>query len=235
MQIIPVIDLKQGLVVHARQGLRDDYKPVQSQLCQSPQIFDVLNSFWSIYDFSIYYIADLDAITQQGDNSKLIAEVIQSYSDIVFWVDSGYPLYENAFRHVGNYLPVLGSESFREDTIDQIRNLQNRFLLSLDYSMSGRMGATSLFLDKTLWPEHIIIMTLARVGSNIGPDFDLLTNYRKQHPEKRIIAAGGIRHSADILALEKIGVNSALVATALHNGTLSKGDISFLQTKKYPG
>ncbi len=234
MHIIPVIDLKQGLVVHAKLGNRDNYQPIKSVLCQSPDIVSVINSFLKLFPFSIFYIADLDAITRQGNNGDLVGNVLKLFPETVFWIDSGYPLYDNGFRQYENYLPVLGSESFQDEQIAELSKFDRRFILSLDYSATGEMGAKSLFLKETFWPEHIIVMSLPRVGSNLGPDIGLLTAHRKKYPDKQIIAAGGVRNSDDLTALDHIGIRHALIASALHNGMLSAEEITNFQAKKYP-
>lgn len=234
MHIIPVLDLKQELVVHAKLGNRDSYRPIESVLCRSADIIQVIDSFLKLYPFSIFYIADLDAITHQGNNGSLIDSVLKHFPDTMFWIDSGYPLYDHRFRQYGNYLPVLGSESFQDRQVAEIKKLNHRFILSLDYSATGEMGAKSLFSEENLWPERIIVMSLPRVGSNLGPDNGLLTAYRKKHPDRQIIAAGGVRSSEDLKALDRIGINHALIASALHNGMLSAEEISHLQAKKYP-
>ena len=66
MKIIPVIDLKDGVVVHAQQGIRDLYQPINTALCQSSDIYQVIEAFLGVYDFDTFYIADLNAITHQG-------------------------------------------------------------------------------------------------------------------------------------------------------------------------
>jgi phosphoribosylformimino-5-aminoimidazole carboxamide ribotide isomerase len=235
MQIIPVIDLKNGLVVHAKQGNRDDYAALKSELCKSSDIFDVIDAFWTLYRFLIIYIADLNAITRQGNNADLLGEVLAAFPHISFWIDAGYPLCNKSFQELTNFLPVLGSESFQEDTISEIQLFKNNFILSLDYSATGKLGAKTLFSKQAFWPEQLIIMSLPRVGSNLGPDVDKLSAYRKHYPQQKIIAAGGIRDSQDLSALERIGIQQVLVATALHNGRISPDDIANLQAKKYPG
>ena len=72
MKIIPVIDLKDGVVVHAHQGMREQYQPIGSNLCQSSDIYRVIEAFLGVYDFDTIYIADLNAITHQGDHDRLI-------------------------------------------------------------------------------------------------------------------------------------------------------------------
>ena len=51
MRLIPVIDLKDGVVVHARRGQRDAYQP----LSPNANVFAVIESFLQWYDFKIIY------------------------------------------------------------------------------------------------------------------------------------------------------------------------------------
>jgi phosphoribosylformimino-5-aminoimidazole carboxamide ribotide isomerase len=231
MQIIPVIDLKNGIVVHAKLGNRDDYAPLKSEICNSSDIFDAINAFSSRFGVSIIYIADLNSITRLGDNASLLDDVLTAFPHLLFWVDSGYPLCDANLQKHKNFFPVLGSESFQDDNTAEIAQFGNRFILSLDYSATGEMGAKTLFSKQKLWPENIIIMSLPRVGSTLGPDFDSLSTYRKRYPQQKIIAAGGIRDNEDLIKLAHIGITKALVATALHNGKISPDDIARLQKK----
>lgn len=235
MKIIPVIDLKDGVVVHARQGNRENYQAINTELCKSPDIFRVIEAFLSIHEFDTFYIADLNAITDQGDHCRLITEVLMRFPHISFWIDRGYQKHDQYALHPANSLPVLGSESYRTETVAELKAYENNFILSLDYSKSNALGAESLFSDPTLWPENIIIMTLDRVGSNRGPDVEKLTEFCRRHPDKNFIAAGGIRNKQDLSALSGAAIYQALVASALHSGTLKAEDIEKFQAKKYPG
>lgn len=218
MKIIPVIDLKDGVVVHARQGLREYYQPINTDLCKSADIFQVIDAFLGIYAFDTVYIADLNAITQQGDHKPLMDEVQRRFPEITFWIDQGYQRYVQ--RTHDNTLPVLGSESYRNENIAELNAYKNNFILSLDYSNAEALGAESLFSDPGFWPENIIIMTLGRVGSNRGPDLEKLTEFCRRHPDKNFIAAGGIRHKQDLRDLSEAGIHQALVASALHSGAI---------------
>ena len=222
MKIIPVIDLKDGVVVHAQQGLRTQYQPINTQLCQSSDIYQVINAFLGVYDFDTIYIADLNAITHQGDHDLLITEVLTSFPNIVFWIDRGYQHFKT---YPGNYLPVLGTECYNDETVSELKLFNKRFILSLDYSISVELGAKSLFSEPDLWPETIIIMTLNRVGSNEGPDLGKLNGFCRQYPHKHFIAAGGIRNASDLHALKQVGIQQALIASALHSGAIRRKDI----------
>lgn len=229
MKIIPVIDLKDGVVVHAQQGNRQCYEPINTHLCHSADIFRVIQAFLEIYAFDTFYIADLNAITNQGDHNHLINEVLTRFSQITFWIDQGYRKYDQLSPV--NRLPVLGTESYQNETVAELPAFKNNFILSLDYMSSNQLGATSLFSDPSFWPKNIIIMTLERVGSNNGPDLKKLTEFCKQYPDKNFIAAGGIRHKLDLMALYEAGIHQALVASALHSGVITADDITELLNK----
>jgi len=123
---------------------------------------------------------------------------------------------------------VLGTESYGDEQLAELARFNQRFILSLDYAAATPLGAGRLFNDSDLWPERIIVMTLAKVGSNSGPDFDKLRHYTRHYPSKNFIAAGGIRDAGDLRRLAEIGVNQALVASSLHSGAISADDIAGL-------
>lgn len=225
MRLIPVIDLKDGVVVHAQCGQRACYQPINSPLSPSATVYDVIEAFLQLNDFDIIYVADLNAITQQGDNQALIHEVLRRYPLITFWLDAGYQSPSLAFVGLNNYRPVLGSECC---TAKQLAVTKNA-LLSLDFSSHNEpLGEARLFTDSQLWSEQVIIMTLARVGSDTGVDSEKLRFYQQSYPQIDFIAAGGVRNIADLQQLKVIGINNVLVASALHTKAISKTDIANL-------
>ncbi len=235
MKIIPVIDLKNGIVVHARQGQRHNYQAINTPLCSSSKPMDVLKAFLTLSSFDTFYIADLNAIEGQGDNHQSIVELAGQFASIIFWVDAGLQQFEKSSQYPYNYLPVIGSEYCRNDTLARLNAFNKRFVLSLDYSLTKQLGTQAIFESDRFWPDKIIIMTLARVGSNSGPDIQRLATFCQNYPDKQFIAAGGIRDKQDLIDLEKLGVTHALVASALHSGAINTDDIGGFQAKKYLG
>ncbi|MDR2707803.1 MAG: HisA/HisF family protein, partial [Nitrososphaerota archaeon] len=61
MNVIPVIDVLNGIVVHAVRGNREEYKPLQSLLTFSVDPVEVATVF-KLQGFSTLYLADIDAI-----------------------------------------------------------------------------------------------------------------------------------------------------------------------------
>ncbi|HSI24796.1 MAG TPA: nickel transporter, partial [Methylotenera sp.] len=77
LQVIPVIDLKQGPlkechVVHAKHGQRASYKPIKSILSDSSGVLNVVEGLLKLYPFRIIYIADIDAISNTGNHFEQI-------------------------------------------------------------------------------------------------------------------------------------------------------------------
>lgn len=230
IKLIPVIDLKNGIVVHAKQGQRERYQPIKSVLTPNADIYSVLRGFFDLHDFETFYIADLDAITGQGDNENLIRQVLNDFPQITFWIDAGY---QKVRTIPSNYLPVLGSECFTDDNFSELMNFKNRFVLSLDYGATGEMlGAKKLFMQTELWSDDVIIMTLNRVGSSQGADVELLTQFKRDYPNGNFIAAGGVQNMSDIEQLEIIGIQQVLVASALHSGAITQTEINTMNGQK---
>jgi phosphoribosylformimino-5-aminoimidazole carboxamide ribotide isomerase len=229
MKIIPVIDLKNKIAVSASQGNRDYYQPIKSNLSASSHVEDIIDGFLSIYPFKTIYIADLNAITNTGSNQQLIDNIIERYNTIEFWIDSGRKADDISITSANKYRPILGSESQTPLSLQKIRSLSNNYILSLDFfPTTGYSGPSELLNNSSVWPDDIIIMNLGGVGTNSGPDIGQLECFCQQYPEKNFIAAGGIRNKRDLLKLKEIGVNYALVASALHSGVINRETIKKL-------
>ena len=99
-------------------------------------------------------------------------------------------------------------------------------VLSLDYRGERFVGPAAVEASAEFWPDHIIAMTLARVGSGAGPDTARLDQVQRRAGARRLFAAGGVRDAGDIERLAAMGVAGALVARALHDGRLTGADLA---------
>lgn len=227
MQVIPVIDLKDGVVVHAKHGKRAEYLPINSALCPCADIFAVIDAYLALFDFPTFYIADLNALEQRGDHLDLLDKVAARFPERAFWLDAGV----RALGHPrqANIKTVLGSESLPEGLAGLAETYRDDFILSLDYAGGERLGAPSVFTQAEQWPRNIIIMTLERVGSGAGPDLEKLRAFCRTYPDKNFIAAGGVRNQGDLQALQGIGIHQALLASALHSGAIGASELSALR------
>ena len=230
-ELIPVIDLMGGLVVHARAGERDRYRPLeQSRVTASPEPTAVVEGLLALHPFRNLYIADLDAIRKQGDHKLLILRLRQSFPALRLWVDAGFAGECTCRRFLAADLGdlVLGSESQADLGLLDLFGQDPRLILSLDFQGERPLGAEALFGRPERWPERVIAMTLARVGSGGGPDLERLRALRAAAPDRRLYAAGGVRGLDDLRVLAELGCAGALVASALHDGRLDAAALAAL-------
>jgi phosphoribosylformimino-5-aminoimidazole carboxamide ribotide isomerase len=228
MEIIPVIDLKSGQVVHARAGERHSYRPVQTPLSDSSAPEAVLAGVLGVFPFRRLYIADLDAILGEGTHDAVLPALASRYPQLEFWVDNGVADHAGATAWLGLGLGklVIGSESQTGTELVAALRRDPRTVLSLDFRADTFLGPPELLNTPALWPERLIVMSLARVGAGQGPDFDRLASIVRRASGRRVYAAGGVRNAADLRTLRETGCAGALVASALHGGQITKTDIA---------
>lgn len=215
------------MVVRARMGQRDHYRPIETPLSPTSRPADVARGLLSVFPFRTIYLADLDAIEGRGDNTGILAQLRRDCPEVTFWVDSGIVDGDQAARWLEAGLGhlVLGTESLADREPLRRFAAHERVILSLDFGMEGFRGPSAVLDDPSLWPRRVIAMTLARVGSGAGPDFGILKCIRDMGSDRLLYAAGGVRDPADLAALDRAGVAGALVATALHDGRLGRADL----------
>jgi phosphoribosylformimino-5-aminoimidazole carboxamide ribotide isomerase len=230
MEIIPVIDLKNDLVVRARMGRRDQYRPIKTPLSPSSDPVDVVRGLLGVSAFCTLYVADLDAIERTGDAKTALARVKSAFPQLGVWVDNGLAdaAAARAFLNEGTDHLVLGSEAQADHRLVESLRDDPRVILSLDFRGDTFIGPPALLARPDIWPRRVIVMTLARVGSGAGPDLERLAAIRKISGRRPVYAAGGLRHAGDLDELKNAGIAGVLVASALHDGRLTRADIAAL-------
>ncbi len=237
MEVIPVLDLMAGSVVRARRGERARYRPITTPLSPSSDPLEVARGLLGIGPFERFYVADLDAIAGTGDHCAVLRR-LRSELDLELWVDSGIadPAAARDWLDAGFGHLVLGSETQTDVTLLRRLSGDPRVVLSLDFRGDDFIGAPALLGEPDAWPDRVIVMTLARVGSGTGPDLARIAAIRAPAGKRKLYAAGGIRGAADLVDLTRAGVAGALVASCLHDGTLSGQDIAVLRrSRAYAG
>jgi len=227
MEIIPVIDLKGGLVVRARMGQRDQYRPIETPLSPTSDPVDVVRGLLSVLAFRTLYVADLDAIERKGDAATALVRLKSAFPALRLWIDNGLGDGDAARTWLddGTDHLVLGSEAQADPILVESLRDDPRVILSLDFRGDAFVGPPSLLAAPAIWPRRIIVMTLARVGSAAGPDLERLAAIHRISENRRVYAAGGIRNAADLTAIKRAGITGALVASSLHDGRLTRADI----------
>jgi len=229
--IIPTLDLKDGIVVHAKAGDRAEYRPISSPFGAADDPVAIARGLLDVTGSTSIYIADLDAISGSGSNFELLRGLSDALHGTTLWIDAGFSkVADCAFWLPLGATLVIGSESLA--AADDWREIWETFgesvVLSLDFDAKGQRGPEVLFADSGLWSDRVIAMNLGRVGTETGPDMDGLQSLIAAPGKSSIFAAGGIRHAADLVAIEGAGACGALVATALHTEALTQKEIAAL-------
>ena len=229
MRIVPVLDLKGGIVVHARRGQRAEYAPLRSPLVDGCEPVAVARALCERCATSTVYVADLDAIG--GAPADLIT-LAQLAAVAEPWVDAGAVSPEGAaaLARAGVARNVVGTESLGPDptaaTVDLAAapprvlsvDLRGGRLISPRPELSGREPAAAAPLARELGVSELLVIDLALVGSGSGPPVGAVAALAAALPGVAIYAGGGVRGDDDLSALQNAGASGALVATALHDG-----------------
>lgn len=236
MRVIPVIDIRNGCVVRAVRGDRSRYQPIETPLARTSEPLDVARGLLGLTsELHWLYIADLDGIEGRVRNMDTVFALREALPEITLFVDDGSATVEalDAYLADAGIRPVIGSETLADvAALQRIRSQFPRdgFVLSLDWRDDTPLGPPEIFQDSAFWPDDVIVMTLARVGSGLGPDVVRLRQIKTIAGSRRVYAAGGVRHAQDLHDLEGL-VSGALVASALHDGMISSGALeSILKT-----
>lgn len=237
MQIIPVIDLLDGVIVHAKKGERQHYQAIQSLLTHSSKPLDIVAALVEYYPFQKLYIADLNAIQKSAsankapNNFSVIESIAKHYPNLELWIDAGISNLNDLsqWSQLESNL-IVGSENFThlEQYLSITKHLNHHCTLSLDFMSSGYQGPVELLQDSEHWPKDVIIMSLANVGSNQGINTSLVEELNQHTADCKRYYAGGVRGIDDLSQLKRLGIHGALIATALHLKQLTLQQIASL-------
>ena len=208
-------------------GDRASYRPLESPLSPTSDAVNVVRGLLGVFPFRTLYVADLDAIQGSGDNSQTLRRIRAEFGQLRMWVDNGVADASTLYAFIGADLGtlVIGSESQRDSKLIAQHRSSMRIVLSLDFRGDAFQGPPEILAEPALWPHRIIVMTLARVGSGAGPDLGRFAAIRSIAGEREIYAAGGVRDTADLLALKAAGAAGALISTALHERRIVAADL----------
>jgi phosphoribosylformimino-5-aminoimidazole carboxamide ribotide isomerase len=237
VELVPVIDLLGGRVVRGVAGRRDEYRPIQSRLIDSTQPRVIAQALIEHFLPARFYIADLDAIAGAPPAWRIYSELQGLGADL--WIDAGVRSPAEAValadaaidgivcgletvpgpQELGEILAAIGAE---------------RVIFSLDLkcgepmSIGASWPPSAFVVAQTvigLGIRRLIVLDLARVGTGVGTGTEeLCERIIEANPDIELYAGGGIRGPEDLQRLAACGVRGALVASALHDGSITRAD-----------
>jgi phosphoribosylformimino-5-aminoimidazole carboxamide ribotide isomerase len=244
MEIVPVIDLSRGRAVHARAGDRATYQPVRSVLLpdSAGDPVALIRAFRERLGTRSCYLADLDAIAGGAIQSAAIRRLGKlggaPAGPLLVDAGTGSPERAQELLACGASIVVVGLETLRAfaglaAVIDAVGT--SRVVFSLDLRMGGPIvhsgfdaggGSTTDALSLAAraidaGAASLLMLDLGRVGTGRGLDLELLGNLRRRFPRVRLLAGGGVGGRRDLERMRDAGCDGALVASALHDGTVT--------------
>jgi phosphoribosylformimino-5-aminoimidazole carboxamide ribotide isomerase len=237
VEVVPVIDILDGVAVHAVKGRRKDYKPLKSVLSQSADPLDVAVAFQKL-GFNELYVADLNAITGNYDNFSVV-KLIAEATGLQLMVDAGVSDIRTAkeMLHHGASKVIVGTETLTSIGFveEAIRSLgPQRVIVSLDMKNGQLLSKLNprafsgpivvLRMLQRMGLTQAILLDLARVGTEEGVDLALLKKVLGS-VDLEVFVGGGVRDINDLLNLKELGVFGVLLATALHSGKINVADL----------
>ena len=238
MRIIPVLDLKGGLIVRGIAGKRDLYKPIESRLCSSARPAEVAVSLRNLLGPGPMYLADLDAIAGEAPALEVCVELEGLGFELM--IDAGIRSAASARQLAVELdgdliaaLETLPAPALLAELVDELG--AGRLIFSLDLA-DGRPLAPG---DD--WPseaeeiareavsagvERLILLDLKAVGTGEGPaHLERCAALKASYAGLELVTGGGVRDLDDLLALQSVGVDGVLVASALHDGRLGSEEL----------
>ncbi len=240
MKAIPVIDLLRGVAVHARRGERITYRPIRSTLVRGADPLALLQAYRRILGSTSVYVADLDAIMGLGDNRTLVAQMAALDPQLELFIDAGVRSAQDArsLAESGANKVVIASESVAslDDASEALGalgttrgsfsiDMRNRMVLWRDGSTESRNPyEVAALLMSHGFPEAILL-EMERIGTGGGADVSFLSRIIQAAPGIRFIVGGGIKAASELVRLKRAGASGVLLATALHDGTITRQDL----------
>jgi phosphoribosylformimino-5-aminoimidazole carboxamide ribotide isomerase len=226
--------------MHAVRGERERYRPLRSELVAGSDPVLVARAVRDALGLDELYVADIDAIAGGPPHREVVAALAR---EARVMVDAGVtevaPV--RLLLELGAARVVIGTETLADQAaLERLRaelpdatlvlslDLRAGRVLSPDAELARLGAAEALARLGQSGVREVIVLDLARVGTEAGPDVALVRELCARFPEFELLAGGGVRDLADLRALAEAGAAGALVATALHGGAIGPDELRVL-------
>lgn len=216
MEIIPVLDVMNGIAVSGKSGEREKYRELKTIFASSSNPLEIARNL----PYEKLYVADLDGITKGKPDIKLLKKLSRIKKLLV---DAGIRNYGDVERISGiNAEIIIGTETLQnfETLKEALKKFGKRIIVSIDVKNKKVLSNIlpnapyeALEILRKLGARRFIFLDISSVGTLRGFKFDFIKNCNEE-----IFVGGGIRKE-DLKKLEK-KVSGVLVGTALHRGLI---------------
>ena len=226
-EVIPAIDVLGGRLARMRRGDRSTLREHQGDPVEVAERFVEQGARW-------IHVVDLDVALGNGPGNR---DVLRRVASLDVRVQAGGGLSPDQARDAlesGASRAVIGSGALddREAVEGTLAELGDRVAVGLDVR-DGRIHARArgeagpLLADVVPWLAaagcvRVVHTDVARDGVLAGPDLVGLASLGDV--PWSVIASGGIRSRSDLEAIASLGVEGAIVGTAIYEAGLDLAD-----------
>jgi len=212
MKLVLAMDLRHNLVVHGKKGERAAYKPLDWGCSPTAEPLGFVRSIAPEF----LYIADLDRIERTGSHDPVVRECAREVA--CCYVDRGCSTPDD-FLQGQNIINIVGTETGGSD----LAGYHGGFL-SLDMKdgkvIPSEADPADLLKSAEDWDfEGCIILNISSVGTEAGVSRENLQHLRSAY-DGTMFYGGGVATVRDLETISSCGFDGAIIATALHNGTV---------------
>jgi len=237
MELIGAIDLLEGRSVRLRQG---DYDQQVESGVRPPE----LAARWAAAGVPRLHVVDLEgARTGEPRQLSLLGEVIRVAREVTpairFQAGGGLRTVAavGAALDAGADAAVLGTAAIERPGFlaGCAARWPGRILAALDLRDGGttvdgwlRAGepdpleTAARLLDEGA--AGLLVTDTRRDGALTGPNLEMMATFRTTFREAWLVAAGGVRSTGDLLDLQRMGLDGAIVGMALVTGAMQLSD-----------
>lgn len=222
MDLILAIDLKNGQIVHGKSGMRSTYRPIDFGPSSSSEPVHFLSEIAPKY----LYVADLDRISGGVSHDGILPSLAGMVEQL--YIDRGSTGPDDLFVH-DRIVNIIGTETAGSD----LSGYQGGYL-SVDVKegrvIPGGMDPVSFMKDASRSAfDGCILLNIGGVGTRSGLEKSFAEDCRSSW-QKKLFWGGGISGYDDLDLLAGLGYDGAIIATALHSGTIS---LSYIRSGSY--
>lgn len=224
MRLYPAIDIKNGQCVRLRQGVFDDTTVYANEPFQVAKEFEADGA-------KFLHIVDLDgALRGMGANDEALAKIIANVS-IPVEIGGGIRTMQDIEHrlNMGVSRVILGTKAVESPAFvkEAIANFgADKIVIGIDAkdgmvaikgweTISDADAVTLALSMKDLGVKTIIYTDISKDGMLCGPNF-VQTARMVETTGMDIVASGGVSCMEDLVQLEKIGVEGAILGKAIY-------------------
>lgn len=233
-RIVPAIDLIDGRCVRLRKGNFDEREVVGEDPVEVARGF-------AASGFTRLHVVDLDGARSGSPRHLALVQRITAETGLSVDVSGGIRTTRDLAQALesGARQVVIGSAAVERP--DMVREWIGQFgsdavvvgldVLNGEVRIKGWQEGSSLsvaqvldrFADSGL--RWLMSTDISRDGMLEGVSVEMYRVLRREYPELRIIASGGVTNAADVRSLADAGVQEIIVGKALYAGTLQPGEV----------